>query len=189
MVSKKSRPIKKVKISKTKKTARKTKQKIKTKSPIMWKFMSLILGILVIVSIYTNGFKFSTLDNAESSLNQLLTRDISEEAKNSINEALTYLAEAKTLIQESKYTGEKVKLDFYVMSQCPYGTQVEDVIYPVLDKLGDSVEFSLNFISTDLGDGNFKSLHGEPETKGNIVQLCAIKYNPTTYMDLVVCPR
>ena len=187
MVSKKSRPIKKVKISKTKKTARKTKQKIKTKSPIMWKFMSLILGILVIVSIYTNGFKFSTLDNAESSLNQLLTRDISEEAKNSINEALTYLAEAKTLIQESKYTGEKVKLDFYVMSQCPYGTQVEDVIYPVLDKLGDSVEFSLNFISTDLGDGNFKSLHGEPETKGNIVQLCAIKYNPTTYMDLVVC--
>ena len=149
MVSKKSRPIKKVKISK--KTAHKTKQKIKTESPVMWKFLSLILGILIIVSIYTNGFKFSKIDNAESSLNQLLTRDISEEAKNSIKEALSYLADAKTLIQEStKYSGEKVKLDFYIMSQCPYGTQVEDAIKPVLDKLGDSVDFSLNYISTDL---------------------------------------
>jgi len=188
MVSKKSRPIKKVKRSKTKKTAHKTKQKVKVENPVMWKFLSLILGLLVIVSIYTNGFKFSTLDNVEVSLNQLLTRDISEEAKNSIKEALSYLAEAKTLIQKStRYSGEKVKLDFYVMSQCPYGTQVEDAIKPVLDKLGDSVEFSLNFISTDLGDSNFQSLHGESETKGNIVQLCAIKYNPDKYMNMVVC--
>ena len=54
MVSKKSRPIKKVK--KTKKTAQKSKKKTKVESPVMWKFLSLILGVLVIVSIYTNGF-------------------------------------------------------------------------------------------------------------------------------------
>jgi hypothetical protein len=33
----------------------------------------------------------------------------------------------------------------------------------------------------------FKSLHGEPETKGNIAQLCAIKYNPEKYMDMILC--
>jgi hypothetical protein len=82
---------------------------------------------------------------------------------------------------------DAVKLDFYVMSQCPYGTQVEDAIKPVLDKFGDCIDFNLNFISTDLGDGNFRSLHGEPETKGNIVQLCAAKYNPDKYMDMIVC--
>ncbi len=84
-------------------------------------------------------------------------------------------------------SAETVKLDFYVMSQCPYGTQVEDGIYPVLQKIGNNVDFNLNFISTDLGNGEFKSLHGEPETKGNIVQLCAAKYNPDKYMDMIIC--
>ena len=32
-------------------------------------------------------------------------------------------------------TGEKVSLDFYVMSQCCYGLQVENAIKPVLDEL------------------------------------------------------
>lgn len=79
------------------------------------------------------------------------------------------------------------KLDFYVMSQCPYGTQVEDAIKPVLDELGSCVNFNLNFISTANADGTFRSLHGEPETQGNIVQLCAAEYNPDKYMDMIVC--
>jgi hypothetical protein len=80
-----------------------------------------------------------------------------------------------------------VALDFYVMSQCPYGVQVEDAIKPVLDKLGPNVKFSLNFIATDNGDGTFSSLHGQNEVDGNIVQLCAKKYAPAKYMDLVAC--
>ncbi|MFH0860114.1 MAG: hypothetical protein V1921_02840 [Candidatus Altiarchaeota archaeon] len=79
------------------------------------------------------------------------------------------------------------KLDFYVMSQCPYGTQVEDAILPVLKKLGASVDFSLNFIANEGAGGAFASLHGQPEVEGDIVQLCAAKYNPDKYMDMVVC--
>ncbi|MFH0875508.1 MAG: GILT family protein [archaeon] len=86
---------------------------------------------------------------------------------------------------DGKYGTSKV--EFYVMSQCPYGTQVEDGIAPVLKKLGGSVDFSLNFIANDNGDGTFKSLHGENEVKGDIVQLCAAKYNPDKYMDMVIC--
>lgn len=84
-------------------------------------------------------------------------------------------------------TSEKVKVDFYVMSQCPYGTQVEDAIAPVLNKIGQNVDFNLNFIASDKGDGTFQSLHGQNEVLGNIVQLCAIKYEPTKYMDMIVC--
>ncbi len=73
------------------------------------------------------------------------------------------------------------------MSQCPYGLQVEDAIKPVLDKLGDAVDFSVDFIATDMGDGTFKALHGQPEVEGNIIQLCTLKYYPNTYMDLIVC--
>lgn len=80
-----------------------------------------------------------------------------------------------------------VKVEFYVMSQCPYGTQVEDAIAPVLDKLGSNVDFHLDFIATDNGDGTFRSLHGQKEVDGNIVQLCAIKNNPDKYMKMITC--
>lgn len=86
-------------------------------------------------------------------------------------------------------TGDKVLVEFYVMSQCPYGTQVEDGIKPVLDKMGDKIDFRLDFIATDLGGGNFDSLHGQNEVLGNIVQLCAMKYEAEDYkyMDMVEC--
>ncbi len=84
------------------------------------------------------------------------------------------------------YDGQPVKLDFYVMSQCPYGTQVEDAIAPVLVKFGNAVDFSLEFIGRTTETG-FDSLHGQPEVEGNKVQLCAAKYNPDKYMDMIGC--
>ena len=90
------------------------------------------------------------------------------------------------------FTGKAVsegtaKLDFYVMSQCPYGTQVEDAIAPVLEKFGDSVDFSVNFIAGDNGDGTFDSLHGQPEVDEDIRQVCAMKLSPKNYMKFIVC--
>lgn len=87
----------------------------------------------------------------------------------------------------STYDGEKVDVEFYVMSQCPFGTQVEDAIKPVLDDMGEAINFKLDFIGRDNGDGTFQSLHGEPEVLGNKVQLCAAKYNPDKYMEMVEC--
>lgn len=84
-------------------------------------------------------------------------------------------------------SSETVKLDFYVMSQCPYGTEVEDAIAPVMEKLGDNLDLNLYFIANDNGNGQFSSLHGQPEVLGNIVQLCAIKHNPDKYMDMILC--
>jgi len=79
------------------------------------------------------------------------------------------------------------KLEFYVMSQCPYGVQVENAIKPVLDKLGNNVDFHLEFIVTPKGDGKFDSLHGQAEVDGNIIQLCVNKLNPDKMMDFVLC--
>ena len=87
----------------------------------------------------------------------------------------------------NEYTGEKASLDFYVMSQCPYGTQVMDAIAPVVKQLGGALDFEVNYIASDSGNGEFNSLHGANEVKGDIVQLCAVKYNPDKYMDMIVC--
>ncbi len=82
---------------------------------------------------------------------------------------------------------EAVELQFYVMSQCPYGTQVEDAIKPVLDEFGDSVDFHLDYIAQANEDGTFTSLHDQPEVDENIRQLCAMELSPEAYMDYIVC--
>ena len=79
-----------------------------------------------------------------------------------------------------------VDLQFYVMSQCPYGTQVEDGIAPVLQKFGNAINFELDFIGSG-SPGKWNSLHGQPEVQGNKVQLCAIKYNSDDYMQMIQC--
>ncbi|MFH1848975.1 MAG: hypothetical protein ABH879_02195 [archaeon] len=81
---------------------------------------------------------------------------------------------------------QRAKLDFYVMSQCPYGTQVEDAIKPVLNEMGDCIDFTIDYIAAVTPDG-FMSLHGQPEVDENIRQVCAMKYYPDTYMDYIVC--
>ena len=79
------------------------------------------------------------------------------------------------------------EMDFYVMSQCPYGTQVEDGFAPVLKELGGSIDFEINFIASENPDGTFNSLHGEPEVYGNKLHLCAQKHYPKQMMDFIVC--
>lgn len=79
-----------------------------------------------------------------------------------------------------------VNVEFYVMSQCPYGTQVEDAIKPVLDVMGDDVNFRLEFIASET-NGTFNSLHGLPEVLGDALQLCAQKLYPKDFMKMVVC--
>lgn len=81
---------------------------------------------------------------------------------------------------------EKVKVDFHIMSQCPFGVQVDNGIKPVLDKLGNAVEFNRHFIGQEK-EGQLSSMHGENEVKGNLLQICAAKHYPKTYMDLVFC--
>ena len=82
-----------------------------------------------------------------------------------------------------------VKLDFYVMSQCPYGVQVLDAIAPVLKKMGDNVDFSVNFIANEGAGKKFTSLHGQPEVDEDLRELCAMKYYPKSYkyMDYITC--
>lgn len=47
---------------------------------------------------------------------------------------------------------EKPELDFYVMSFCPYGNQMEQVLKPVADLLGDSVTLQPRYIFEKIAD-------------------------------------
>jgi hypothetical protein len=78
------------------------------------------------------------------------------------------------------------KLDFFVMSKCPYGVQVEKAVAPVLDKLGGNVEFHVAYIGQKQGD-QLSSMHGPGEVTGDIAQLCAHEVAPDKYVKMIEC--
>ncbi len=159
-------------------------------------YSTIILGI-ILIAILISGSNTS-IESCTNELNEI--KENYPNLANTIDSAITNLDEISTELNQKvekelpdnknpsdNYDGDQVKLDFYVMSQCPYGTQVEDAIAPVLKQLGNAVDFNIDFIATDNGNGKFDSLHGQPEVEGNLVQLCAIEYNPNKYMDMLVC--
>jgi predicted DsbA family dithiol-disulfide isomerase len=80
-----------------------------------------------------------------------------------------------------------VKVEFFVMSQCPYGVQVVNAVKDVVTGLGSEIDFQMNFIGNVTPDGQLTSMHGQTEVTGNMVQLCAAKHAPANYLDMVVC--
>lgn len=78
------------------------------------------------------------------------------------------------------------KLDLFVMSKCPYGVQVEEALAPVRAQLGNGLEIEINYIGQGEA-GALKSMHGESEVRGDIVQLCADKVAPEKAFDFIAC--
>ena len=80
-----------------------------------------------------------------------------------------------------------VKLEFFVMSQCPYGVQVMNGVKDSLDALGPDVDFHFDFIGSKGPTGELTSMHGPNEVAGDIVQLCAAKQAPGAVMNMIFC--
>ena len=88
--------------------------------------------------------------------------------------------------KQAKKTPEQVKVDFYVMSKCPFGAQVIKGIKPVLDKLGNAVDFHVHYIGSN-NNGQLSSMHGPTEVKGDKLSVCTMKYAPNNFMGVLYC--
>jgi len=82
-----------------------------------------------------------------------------------------------TLADVSKQKTPKVEL--FVMSHCPYGTQMEKGILPVLDTLGDKVDFELKFCDY--------AMHDKKEVDEQIAQYCIQKNEPEKLKEYLYC--
>ena len=80
-----------------------------------------------------------------------------------------------------------VKVEMFVMSQCPYGVQAVNGVKDAIDKLGADVDFHIDYIGNSTPDGNMSSMHGPNEVAGDTVQLCAHKYSPDKYLNFISC--
>jgi len=62
---------------------------------------------------------------------------------------------------------EKPVVELFVMSYCPYGTQMEKGILPVVNALKDKIDFTIKFVDY--------AMHGEKEVVENLTQYCIQK--------------
>jgi hypothetical protein len=69
------------------------------------------------------------------------------------------------------------------MSFCPYGTQAESIMSPVVDLLKSKTDIRIRYITTITGSttDSVKSLHGMPEAKEDLQQICINKYYPEKF--------
>ena len=74
---------------------------------------------------------------------------------------------------------EKPSVELFVMSYCPYGTQAEKGILPVVDLLGDKIDFKLKFVNY--------LMHGETEMLENLRQYCIENQEPQKLNNYLIC--
>jgi len=74
---------------------------------------------------------------------------------------------------------DKPVVELFVMSYCPYGTQIEKGILPVIKALGDKIDFQLKFVNY--------AMHGEKELQENLAQYCIQKEQNSKFQDYLNC--
>jgi hypothetical protein len=74
---------------------------------------------------------------------------------------------------------DKPVVELFVMSYCPYGTQMEKGILPAVAALGNKINFSIKF--------NDYAMHGEKELKENLVQYCIQKEQTAKFSNYLTC--
>jgi hypothetical protein len=95
---------------------------------------------------------------------------------------------------EAQADGGKVKVELYVMSNCPFGVQAENGLLPAAKALDQGVDLELAFIGSETpaaagakdAKPQFQSMHGPGEVEEDIRQLCMRQLYPKAYMDYIL---
>ncbi|MFA6995545.1 MAG: thioredoxin domain-containing protein [Patescibacteria group bacterium] len=85
------------------------------------------------------------------------------------NSASSTPSSAAAATPSATVTGKNAKpsVELFVMSYCPYGTQIEKGILPVISALGNKINFQLKFVNY--------AMHGQKELTENLTQYCIRK--------------
>lgn len=87
--------------------------------------------------------------------------------------------ETENIVDENIIKSDKPKVELFVMSHCPYGTQIEKGILPVINTLKDKIDFELKFVDY--------AMHGEKELNEQLTQYCIQKTSPEKLNSYLSC--
>ena len=74
---------------------------------------------------------------------------------------------------------DKPVVELFVMSYCPYGTQIEKGIIPVVQALGSKIDFKLKFVSY--------TMHGDKENTENLREYCIDQTQNAKLLTYLTC--
>jgi cell division protein FtsL len=80
---------------------------------------------------------------------------------------------------DNSYAENLPRVELFVMSHCPYGTQVEKAILPAIRLLGDRVKFNIRFCNY--------AMHGKTEVDEELLQYCIQKEESGKYLEYLTC--
>lgn len=84
-----------------------------------------------------------------------------------------------TPISQDIPKSDKPSVELFVMTHCPYGTQMEKGILPAIKALGDKVDFEIKF--------NDYAMHGEKELDESLAQYCIQKEQNNKFSEYLTC--
>ena len=100
-----------------------------------------------------------------------------EKQKQELEELKEQQANVAPEIQEIPKS-DKPKVELFVMTHCPYGTQAEKGIIPVFELLGNKIEGDIRFVHY--------FMH-EPEETETPIQICIREEQPEKYLNYLSC--
>jgi len=74
---------------------------------------------------------------------------------------------------------DKPVVEAFVMSHCPFGTQIEKGLLPVAKLLGDKIDFNIKFVNY--------AMHGQKEIDEQLNQYCINQEYADKYLDYLEC--
>ncbi len=99
----------------------------KSSNEMMWKTATIVLGVLLVLSIFTSGFR---LGNGN------------DDSNNDANEVNSFWDNFKALFSGREKTQEaEITLEVYSDFECPYSQRAYSTIQALLDEYGDKIDF------------------------------------------------
>jgi hypothetical protein len=134
--------------------------------------------------VETNGMYKLTVDYKGSKITSYLTKDgkvlipQGTQAAIAIDEfkaTATQPAAQPTTVPKT----DKPAVEVFVMSYCPFGTQIEKGLLPVVGLLGSQADIKIKFVDY--------VMHGQKESDENLLQYCIQQEYPTQYYKYLQC--
>ncbi len=90
-------------------------------------------------------------------------------------------AQAETEEQQNQPVpkSDKPKVESFVMTYCPYGTQVQKGLLPVIETLGDKIDFDFKYVDY--------AMHEKEEIDENLRQYCLSQQEEDAYYNYLDC--
>ena len=96
-----------------------------------------------------------------------------------IEEVESKRAESQEAANVEVPKSEKPNVEVFIMSYCPYGTQIQKGLLPVIETLDKNIDFEFKFVDY--------AMHGDKEIEENVRQYCISKNEPNKFEDYLSC--